>query len=195
MYAIRSYYVTEDEAHPGNYQSTTFQAQAGTNYQLNIQLGDKNYTAQARMAAVSALNELSLKGDTVKNLSYYQYNEWGKSSLMVVEYDWSTRPAYCSQYGACTAKETFYNTNTTEFTQGLAPEREHIYFPKNTTIKRTKYGLSQEHRDYIRSIQVETVWRGGLFDVQPGNAQGNISNGALGFFAVCEMVSDVNVVE
>ena len=186
---------TEDEALPGAYLSSTFVATAGTTYQLSIQLGDKSYTAQASLAPVNALNELTIKRDTDKNLSYYHYNEWGKAFMLVVEYDWSARPAYCTQYGACSAKEIFYNANTNEFSQGLAPEREHIYFPKNTTLTRYKYGLSEAHRAYIRSLQLETQWRGGLFDVQPANAIGNISNGALGFFAVCEVVSAVEVVE
>jgi hypothetical protein len=37
---------------------------------------------------------------------------------------------------------------------------------------------------------METEWSGGLFDVQPGNVTTNLTNGALGYFAVCMIVSD-----
>ncbi|MBE9509733.1 MAG: hypothetical protein IMY71_02550, partial [Bacteroidetes bacterium] len=40
----------------------------------------------------------------------------------------------------------------------------------------------------------ETEWKGGVFDVLPGNVYTNLSEGAVGFFAVSTVVSDSTVV-
>jgi hypothetical protein len=40
----------------------------------------------------------------------------------------------------------------------------------------------------------ETEWRGGLFDVQPGNVRTNLSEGAVGYFSVSAVVADTNLI-
>jgi hypothetical protein len=41
----------------------------------------------------------------------------------------------------------------------------------------------------------ETEWRGGVFDVQRANVSTNLSEGAIGFFASCTIVTDTTVVK
>ena len=41
----------------------------------------------------------------------------------------------------------------------------------------------------------ETDWRGGVFDVLPGNARTNLSEGALGYFTAAEVIRDTVVVQ
>jgi hypothetical protein len=60
-------------------------------------------------------------------------------------------------------------------------DREVICFPSGTTIVRKKYGLTESHQSFLRSMLMETDWSGGIFDVQHGNVETNLSNGALGF--------------
>jgi hypothetical protein len=40
----------------------------------------------------------------------------------------------------------------------------------------------------------ETEWRGGLFDVQPGNVRTNLSEGAVGYFAVSQVAADSTII-
>jgi hypothetical protein len=40
----------------------------------------------------------------------------------------------------------------------------------------------------------ETEWRGGVFDVQRDNVSTNLSEGAVGFFAVATVVADTTVI-
>jgi hypothetical protein len=77
----------------------------------------------------------------------------------------------------------------------FGPAKDTIYFPAGTKIIRRKYSLSKEHQDFIRTLLIETEWRGGIFDVQQGNVLTNISNGARGFFAACMVLSDTTVVK
>ena len=41
----------------------------------------------------------------------------------------------------------------------------------------------------------ETEWRGGLFDVKRANVITNLSEGAVGFFAVSTVVTDTTTVD
>jgi hypothetical protein len=75
------------------------------------------------------------------------------------------------------------------------PDKEIFQFPKGTTVIRRKYSVSDAYRAFLRSMLSETEWRGGVFDVQRSNVTTNLSEGAVGFFAVCSVVADTTVVE
>jgi hypothetical protein len=74
--------------------------------------------------------------------------------------------------------------------QIFSPDKEKIYFPKNTTIIQKKYSLSNEHAEFIRSLLFETEWRGGFFDVEAFNVSTNLSEGAVGYFGVSTVLTD-----
>ena len=50
--------------------------------------------------------------------------------------------------------------------------------------------MSSRYQEYLRSLLSETEWRGGVFDVEKANVKTNMSEGAIGFFAVTTVVSD-----
>ena len=103
-------------------------------------------------------------------------------------------PEYCSSFGNCSATEYFYTLSTIDVNKTFAPTKEIIYFPSGTTLIRRKYSLSEKHQEFLRSLLMETEWTGGSFDVQHGNVKTNLSNGALGFFAVCMVLSDSTMI-
>ncbi len=41
----------------------------------------------------------------------------------------------------------------------------------------------------------ETDWRGGVFDVLPGNARTNLSEGAVGFFTAADVIRDTVLID
>jgi hypothetical protein len=129
------------------------------------------------------------------NLYSYINTEDTKPSMTEVTYDWSVDTSYCRTYGYCQAAETFYWLNNVDVNEAFSPEKEKIKFPKQTLIFRKKYSLTDEHQEFLRSLLIETEWRGGIFDVQQGNVLTNLTNGAIGYFAVCMVVSDTAVVE
>lgn len=60
----------------------------------------------------------------------------------------------------------------------------HFYgFNTGFKVVQKKYNLSEAYYAYLRSLFMETEWRGTLFPSTPANLQGNVSNGALGFFS------------
>ena len=54
--------------------------------------------------------------------------------------------------------------------------------------------MTEEHYSFVRSVLSESEWRGlGPFGYIPGNAVGNISNGAFGYFYASEIVRLVQI--
>lgn len=180
---------------PGNYYSDPFQAVVGNTYRLIINFQDNQFVATAQTQSVSQLGEPAVFWDESKNLYRYYPESYGKPSMTEILYDWSEVEGYCNAYGSCMAQETFYVLDNIDVNAEFGPEKEIIFFPPGTKLLRRKYSLTNDHQQFIRSLLIETEWRGGIFDVLQGNIPSNLSNGALGYFAACSVVSDTTVIE
>jgi hypothetical protein len=187
------YQFNESSQEPGSYYSLPFQAVVGKTYTLTINYQSITYTANAASGPVTAFDQINL----IKDKELYRYNhvKYGDPAMIEVYLDWSSDPAYCETYGHCQAQETFYVLNNVDVNNIFGPAMDTIYFPVGTKIIRKKYSLSEEHQAFIRTLLIETEWRGGIFDVQQGNVLSNISNGARGFFGACMVISDTTVVK
>jgi hypothetical protein len=190
--SIHDYTFSESSDEPGSYYSAPFQAVINRNYKLTI-VADSIYTAEDHMVAVTRLEAFLTQKNDTNDFSRYIYVEEEDPAMVEVHYDWSGMPSYCEKYGNCMAMETFYTIKTIDVNKSFAPDKEIIWFPSGTVISRKKYSLSPEHQDFLRSLLMETQWSGGLFDVQHGNVNTNLTNGALGFFGVCMVVADTTV--
>ncbi len=189
-----SFEFIEASEEPGTYYSSPFQAVVDKQYQLTIEYNGLISEATAEGVSVTSLEEFQISENEENGLFRYIYRESGSSSMLDLNYNWEMIPDYCASYGSCFALETFYTLDNIDVNRIYAPEKQIIWFPAGTTLIRKKYSLSEEHQRFLRSLLMETEWRGGLFDVQHGNIATNLSNGALGFFAVCMVVSDTIVI-
>jgi len=180
---------SEDPLISGKYISEVdFRATLGRIYRLVISWEGQSDTAFASMTGVAPLGETNIQPDG----EYYKYifSPTGSGYMLEVYYNWSGVPGYCEQYGSCQALDVFYALDNIDPGKLFAPDRQIIFFPKNTTIIRKKYSLTQEHQDFARSLLLETEWRGGVFDAEAGNVPTNFRNGLRGWFAACMVVSD-----
>jgi hypothetical protein len=142
------------------------------------------------MVPFASMDTFILAKDNTSGLFQFIPVTSGEPSMTEVYMDWSSIPSYCSTYGHCEAQETFYYLKNIDVNKVFGPEKEVIYFPSETKIVRRIYSLSNEHQAFLRSLLMETEWRGGLFDVQPANVKSNLSNGAWGFFGACMVLTD-----
>ena len=179
----------------GEYVSLPFGAVTGRAYTLSISLKGENYSATAEMVPISPMPVINITLDSARGLYRYNYADDGTPSMMEVNYDWSSIPSYCDTIGSCSASEYFYSLPVIEVNKVFEPSKEIVWFPAGTVIIRRKYSLSEAHQEFLRSLLMETEWTGGIFDVQHGNVNSNISNGALGFFGVCMVLSDTTMVQ
>jgi hypothetical protein len=193
--SVHSYVFAEAVNDPGNYISEPFRALVGRNYYLTIQTDTSLFQAMTNAVPVNPLEDIELKKDKNSSLYSYVYTENTTPSMLEVNYNWSADTSYCLSYGFCQASETFYSLNNVDVNKAFSPEKVIIWFPKGTIIIRKKYSLTEEHQQFLRSLLMETEWRGGIFDVQQGNVETNLTNGALGFFAACMVLSDTTMVE
>ena len=75
------------------------------------------------------------------------------------------------------------------------PPKATVVFPRGSVVFRQKYSLHPSFATYLRALLMETEWQGGVFDEASSSLPTNISNGGLGFFAVCAVLSEVVVAE
>ncbi|RLD01622.1 MAG: hypothetical protein DRI32_09370 [Chloroflexi bacterium] len=177
---------------PGLYKSEPFAATVSSGYWLLLKAGTHVDTAFAVAAPVSPF-----KRDTIKrkdNLYKFIYGGSDLPAITDVYFDWSSDPAYCNVYGSCYAKSTYYTLQTIDVVEEFAPDKQEILFPTGTVIIRKKYSLSPAHQAFIRSLLIETEWRGGLFDTEQGNVPTNFFGNTKGWFGVCMVINDTAVV-
>ena len=188
------YILPEDHTNAGLYKTTPeFRALYGKQYLLYIKFQDQEYRANASMKPVLPLQPMNILH--VGDLFKIEVQESEEPAMVEVWLDWSHLSGFKDRPSDEThAKLVFYSLNSIDVNEMFKPAKETVLFPAGTKILRKKYSLSDDHQKFLRTMLSETEWNGGVFDVLPGNVYTNLSEGAVGFFAVSTVVSDSTVV-
>ncbi len=83
-----------------------------------------------------------------------------------------------------------YTLNGVDVNEIFKPSQEHVRFPAGTIVFREKESVNPWYGEFLRGILSETDWRGGMFDVLPGNARTNMEGEAIGFFTAADILRD-----
>ena len=189
----KTYLATEAPAMPGHYFTESMTAVFGKPYTLSIQYNGKEYFAMAASVPVEPMGGLQYEkaGDGLYQL---QFEESG-SSPNYVDYhvSWANTPG-CLPGSLCEGRLVYYDLKTVDVNSLFKPDKEDFLFPVGAVVVRTKYSVSPEYKTFLRAVLSETEWRGGLFDVPRENVPTNLSEGAIGFFAVSTVLSDTTVI-
>ncbi len=180
------------EQTPGTYVSDEkFSAVINKPLFLHINFEEKTYTAEARSVPVLSYNSLTLEqyNDTLYYISNQkaEFNPY-EAAMYEVSADNYYSPDFESYKGE--VKMYFYVLKTIDVGEIFPPRQQLILFPKETKISIKKYSLSPEHEKFIRSLLLEAQWSGGNFDTEKDNVYTNLSEGAFGFFAASNIISD-----
>lgn len=183
----------EDPVKPGLYKTIPeFRALYGKQYLLYIKFQDQEYRANASMKPVTPLSPLIIKPEG--GLFKIEFQESDEPAMVEVYLDWSHLPGNKDKPADETqAKLVFYSLKSIDVNEMFKPGKETVLFPVGTKILRKKYSLSDDHQKFLRTMLSEIEWNGGVFDVLPGNVYTNLSEGAIGFFAVSTVVSDSTI--
>ena len=172
---------------------------SGQQYHLYISIEGTEYHAIDYMPVLFNVNPLTYVLDSALYKIGYVADEYimeGQAIMYKVYLDWSHVDGYTHlPADSCKAQLNYYSLSTIDINQAINPTKEEIRFPKGTIIIEKQYSLSKLHEDFIRSMLIESEWRGGLFDVEKANVRGNISNGAFGFFGTSAVKVDTILVE
>lgn len=189
-------FFNEFPAGSGMYYSDTVQAVVGKGYQLYINVDGKEYDAITQMIPVTPMKPLnySLVNDE-KGL--YQINFQDSDDPSKKEYwiSWGHLPEYQDQPLTETlAKTYYYSLESIDVNELFKPDRDNIQFPAGSIVLRKKYSMPEDQQAFYRTFLSETQWRGSPFDIQKGNVTTNLSEGAIGFFAVSTVTADTTLI-
>ncbi len=179
----------ENDTIPGVYlPPATFVAVINRQYQLFVRTADTVCTAVASMVPVTPLGDFSFRQDPAITGQYLiDATDSPEPSMVryIVEWPVDSLPGQ---------KETVvfyhYTLSTIDVNQVFKPGAEKLSFPADASIIREKYSLSPGYESFIRSLLSETEWKGGWFDVLPGNLTTNLTGGAVGYFSACSVLTD-----
>ena len=178
----------ENPSKPGVYETdSNFRAFLNKTYKLLIVKDYQRYNSTVTMLPVTPFNQMKYKYDGERSMytidSVTQAFDDNESAMYEIMVDWTNVPGYESTpVESKKAVVYYYKLSTIDISEVFKSETEKIFFPIGTTITEKKYSLTKEHAEFMRSLLLETEWRGGLFDVAHGNVKTNLSQGALGFF-------------
>ncbi len=184
--------LTEFPVGSGEYFTPPARAVFGRTYTLSIQYQGKTYFAKDSSVPVEPLQALDYK--KINDLYALNLYEAGQGPNFVDhQITWKNTPA-CITSTKCEGRVVYYDLKTIDVNENFKPDKAEFNFPVNAVVVRRKYSVSPAYKAFLRTVLSETEWRGGVFDVQRANADTNLSNGAIGFFAVSTMVSDTTMV-
>ena len=185
-----------DEEEPGRYATPDdYYVEAGKTYTLNIMLAEaiddeKHYTASSTVTPSYPIDSIALT-------FWPDFGEAGFYEIGVYYWDPPTREYYMFDIykNGVHLTDTITNRNVMDdlffngnYTNGAsvgflnqAKEREKVY-PGDTILFKSGF-ISESYANFIWELQEEVSFSTPLFSGPPANVNGNISHGAVGFFA------------
>ncbi|MFK7807107.1 MAG: DUF4249 family protein [Saprospiraceae bacterium] len=182
---------SESANQAGTYQISQPAAVApNTVYTLTIDWNGETYTAENQLVAVGTIGELTF--DRINNSDSMRLGNppgvlaLNNQAMYEFNIDWSE----ISGSDSSKAQQVFYSFNTLDVNGLFRPESAPVVFPEGSRVIVKKYGLNDGFAAYLRALVMEVEWQGGLFDEASASLPTNISNGGLGYFAVCRVRVD-----
>lgn len=186
-----------DGDRPGRYAGEQFfAARMGTTYTLEILWRGASYVARNEMVAVRPFNRLTFQPvgagrDTLRLAEPAPLYSPDEQAMYEIDIDWS----HLAGTDSARAKQFFYTFSTVDINELFRPPQETVAFPRGSVVRGRKYSLNPAFAAYQRALLSETEWQGGVFDEASASLPTNISNGALGFFAVCAVLTQTVAAE
>lgn len=181
----------------GEYYTPPFRAVFGKAYFLVFFYQGTQYVAVDSPPPGQQLDDISYTEvvDDTSIMRKLNFEDSGtNSNFITYDVNWDNT-ADCFSSSRCSAKLVYYDLKTIDVHEIYQPEKEQLLFPAGSQIVRKKYSVSERYETYLRSLLSETEWRGGIFDIERANVLTNLSEGAIGFFAVSTVVVDTTIVE
>lgn len=192
---IRS--LSEDPEQPGIYRTDSmFAAVTNRYYQLRILYESRRISAVTFMREVTPFQDMStyLVQDDPPLLEAY-ISDSDEPAIVRLALDWSYLPGYDTLPDDSTHALIYhYTLNGVDVNKFFKPAQEHVRFPPGTIVHREKESVNAWYNEFLRGMLSETDWRGGMFDVLPGNARTNMEGPAIGYFTAADVIRDTDTI-
>lgn len=180
-----------DSSTPGLYTSEIpFAVLDHLTYRLQVIWEDELYTAASELSTVApmpAIRFLPYGGtDSLRFDEFAPLYNANQQAMYEMNVDWS----HLTNEEEAAAKLLFFTFNTIDVSALIRPVQDTVRFPRGSRVIARKYGLNDDFAAYMRSLAIETYWRGGVFYGAAASLPTNISNDGLGFFSTCAVLTD-----
>ena len=180
----------------GEYFTEELAAVSNRIYTLTIQYQGKIFTAQNQSVPVEPMPPLTYEAIGEDPSIFRLLTAPFGSDPNYIRYDVSwENTAACTVNEACQGQVYFYDLKSIDVAEVFKAQKADFTFPVNTVIIRKKFSVNAPYKDFLRSALSEAEWRGGFFDVERSNLPTNLSEGAIGFFAVSTVLTDTTMVQ
>ena len=161
-------------------------------YQLRIRYGTKRISAVTHMVEVTPFQDMYLYlAQEDPPLLGAVISDSDVPAIVRMELDWSDVQGYEDEPDSATHAVVYhYTLHGVDVNKLFKPAQEQILFPPGTRVFREKESVNPWYGEFLRGVLSETDWRGGMFDVLPGNARTNMQGEAIGFFTAAEVIRD-----
>lgn len=191
------YTLSEAPDNPGIYRmDSLFAAELNRYYQLRIRHENKRITAVTFMREVQPFQDMNVYPVQFDPLLLEGYiHDSDEPSIVRLELDWSHVSGYEGLNDSVPHAVMYhYTLNGVDVNEIFKPSQEHVRFPPGTIVFREKESVNPWYGEFLRGILSETDWRGGMFDVLPGNARTNMEGEAIGFFTAADVLHDIDTI-
>ena len=187
------YPFSEDPEQAGIYRSDSlFAAELNRYYLLQILYEDKRISAVTFMREVGPFQDMiayPVQSDPPLLEAYIADSQ--EPAIVRLELDWSHVEGYEGLPDSATHAVIYhYTLKGVDVNEIFKPPQEHVRFPPGTIVFREKESVNSWYAEFLRGILSETNWRGGMFDVLPGNARTNMEGDAIGYFTAADVLRD-----
>lgn len=183
---------------PGLYQSEfPFAVLRNLEYKLEVNWQGEEYVASSRLSVVAPIPKIDFRAMEGRDglLTFVEfaplYNA-NQQAMYEMNVDWS----HLQSDSVSRARMLFYTFSTVDASELIRPRRDTVAFPRGSIVTAKKFGLNDDFAAYLRALVIETDWNGGIyFYASPASLPTNISNGGLGFFSTCAVITDTLIAE
>jgi hypothetical protein len=171
------------EAQPGIYKTEEMSGVPGITYTLNINIEGEHFSASDYMHSCPPIDSIKFKRfeNDSNHISISIFAQEPEEEIN--HYAWK---AYRNDTLVTdTLREIFFSDDI--LINGSYINDVNVQYIKaknNDIITLEMLSITKPYYEYMIKVMLETDWDGGPFDGPPANFYGNISNEALGFFAV-----------
>ena len=174
-----SYYYTETQ--PGIYFLGYLRTSPGQQYVLNVELGNQVYTASTIMPRTPDIDSISFEADASNHGWVFVKLHAQENPLPGDYYFWGVYKDYVYQSDNITKLHYLSDILINgSYIDGLKVQT--VEANPGSRVSLQMANITRDYYNYSIAILKETVYTTGPFKPAPASLQGNISNGALGFF-------------
>ena len=170
----------------------------GNSYELNVVYKDQTYSANEQLQNAFPIDTLMSfflspndrsfptgtyvfvqgKSDSFKT-NYYLFKTYRNDTLKSSDLD-------DDRFGSVSLLNSLFNVNDIlrEIDLGKLPRPILFDVEENDTVRVEQFALTEEYYKFLTDVNAQQSRSGTPFDPPPANPNNNLSNGALGYFAV-----------